>query len=354
VKRVSNPVAVLISDVHYNLQTLPVADAAMRMAIGMANDHDVPLVVCGDLHDTKANLRGECVNALIATFDQLAGDAYILRGNHDALNERSTEHSLSFLGREHYDDKGTLTKNVIVVNKPGFYNNLGAVRYKSVHMIPYQSDPDEARRYLKKIDKGSCVIMHQGLTGSAMGDYIQDKSAINPQDAKGLRVISGHYHTRQTRDFPSGGRWDYVGNPYTLSFGEASDPPKGFQVLMDDGSLEFVPTNLRKHVVVERHLDDVPSHGIGPIDCGSEDLLWVKLKGSREQLSRVIKRTVYNDINRVPFRLDLIPTDSAIQVTSAQASLSGGALLDSIIDGLSDTSDQRKTRLKSSWKDLCG
>ena len=59
------PTAVLISDVHYSLQTLPLADKVMRMAIDKANSLGVPLIVAGDLHDTKANMRAECVNAMI-------------------------------------------------------------------------------------------------------------------------------------------------------------------------------------------------------------------------------------------------------------------------------------------------
>ena len=67
----TNPVAILISDVHYNINTLKLADAAMQMAIDEANKLSVPLIVAGDLHDTKANLRGECVNAMLSTFSKL-------------------------------------------------------------------------------------------------------------------------------------------------------------------------------------------------------------------------------------------------------------------------------------------
>lgn len=66
----TKPEAVLISDIHYNIQTLPLADAAVNMAITKANQLGVPLIVCGDLHDTKANLRGECVNAMLETFSR--------------------------------------------------------------------------------------------------------------------------------------------------------------------------------------------------------------------------------------------------------------------------------------------
>ncbi len=62
--RKSKPIAVIISDVHYDLNTLEVADAALTKAVSKANDLDVMLIICGDLHNTKANLRAECIDAM--------------------------------------------------------------------------------------------------------------------------------------------------------------------------------------------------------------------------------------------------------------------------------------------------
>ena len=346
------PVAVLISDVHYNLQTLSLADAAMRHAISAANALCVPLVVAGDLHDTKANLRGECVNAMLETFEALRHPAFILRGNHDSINERLIEHSLTFLNAESKNDDEEPVGLRVVVPKPWFYNGLGPINGKSVHLIPYHHDPDELRKYLKKVDKGSAVIMHQGLSGSNMGEYVQDKSAIRPEDVAGLRVISGHYHTRQTIQLPDGGVWDYVGNPFTLSWAEANDPPKGFQVLYSDGSLEFVPTTLRKHVVVnlDMSLRDVDFNKV----YAPGDLVKVRFRGPRAALAKHDKESVAALLGlTVPFQLDLIPTDATIQLTDAQLNLSGAALLDSLIDSLPETTADRKTRLKGAWRGLC-
>ena len=332
------PIAVLISDIHYSLATLTVADAALRMAIKVANDLKVMLVVSGDLHDSKANMRAECVNTLIETFKLCDSPPAVLRGNHDACNERSKEHALNFLA-----------PYAMIVDEPKYIHPIG-------HFIPYFHDPDELREHLKTLPRGATVIMHQGLTSTNAGDYIQDKSAINPEDVAGLRVISGHYHTRQTTKLPNGGVWDYVGNPYTLTFGEANDPPKGFQILMSDVSLEFIPTNLRKHVVIEYDLTtDESKWSAGPINYGGgiQDIVWVRVRGRREQLSK-FNKDMWCREKGIPrsVRLDLIPIDSPIQVTNTHLNLTGGTLLDSLIDALPDTDDDNKIRLKRLWKDL--
>lgn len=341
------PIAVLTSDIHYSLPTLELADAAMRQAITKANDLKVPLIVAGDLHDTKANLRGECVNAMLETFSSCEVFCYILRGNHDSLHEKSEKHSLNFLSRALNSDMDgdTVYTPIIAVATPQFINNI-AFNRKSTHLIPYHHDPEQLRKYLRTIDPGSLVIMHQGISGSDAGEYAHDKSAISIEDVKDFTVISGHYHARQTIDTGNGNTFSYIGNPYTTTFAEASDPRKGFQILMDDGTLEFVPTNLRKHVVIEIDLNSVyqPARAFN-----LDDLLWVKVKGTKEQLLSFRKDTL--SIKK-DYRLDLIPTDSEVQTPQAK-NQTQGETLDLIIDNQPNTSDERKSRLKELWRKAC-
>lgn len=326
------PVGVLISDIHYNQQTIKLADAAMDQAIDKANSLKVPLIIPGDLHDTKANLRGECVNAIINTIKKCASPPYILVGNHDKINEKSDDHSLNFLA----------PYAAIIDYLPS--SPLHRIGY----LIPYQHDPETLRQYLKTIPKGSQVIMHQGLVDSHMGDYIMDKSAITAADVAGLRVISGHYHARQTIYLPDDGQWDYVGNPYTMSFGEAYDPPKGYQILYSDGSLEFVPTNLRRHII----LDISDCGNLVRTDFTPEDLLWVKIRATHEELAVYSRASVGRMLNieDQPFKLDLIPLYTKTQAPTKQ--LANVELLDSLIDSMTNTSEARKTGLKELWRRL--
>ncbi len=335
----SKPIAVLISDVHYSLNTLELADKAMRHAIDMSNQLQVPLVVAGDLHHTKANLRSECVKAMIDTFLKAWIPPILLVGNHDRINERNEAHALEFL-RPYASIVDSPMRNLI----PGWT------------LIPYNHDVAVLRAYLAKLPDASSIIMHQGLEGSHSGEYIQDKSALNPSDVSNFRVISGHYHKRQ--DIKTGrpregavGLFSYIGNPYTLTFGEAADPDKGFQLLNEDGTTEFVPTYLRKHHVIQhtpKSLWESSHVTLQTID----DLFWVKISGPKEELAKVSKDRVAWTLGITDsFRLDLIPTDELSRPKEVQ--LAADKLMDSLIDSLSETSEDRKAYLKTLWKTLC-
>lgn len=334
----NSPVAVIAGDIHYNLNTMHVADQAVRQAINLANKLNVPFISNGDMLDTKANLRAEYVNMIIKTFKTTKIKSYVNVGNHSRINERSKEHALNFL--KPYAN---------IVEIPTFIKELDS------YIIPYDHDPKELKKYLKTLPKNSRLIMHQGVNKALPGEYILDKSAIDAQDLADFRTILSHYHARQDIECGNNiknkvGLASYIGNPYTLNFAEANDPKKGFQILMDDGSLEFVPTNLRKHVVIDFKIDDIDYINKIP-NFNQQDLIWVKLQGTKKQLDIYTKKIVAKTFQITQdFKLDLIPTDTKTQ--SPEQQLTNDVLLDNLIDSLTNTTNEQKTRLKEYWKQL--
>lgn len=334
----TKPIAVLISDIHYNINTLPLADASLQQAVNKANNLNVPLVIAGDLHDTKANIRGECVNAIRHTLKSVKTDCFIIVGNHDKINEKSVEHSLAFL-------EG-LTE---IVTTPKFCS-FGA------WLVPYSSNIERLRGDISGIATAKGyrypLIMHQGLQGSNIGDYVIDATAITKEDVSGLRVISGHYHPRQTIKLPDGGQWDYIGNPYTLGWGEANDLEKGFQILMEDGSLEFVPTNLRKHIVVDRTAGSF-LYDERPLKYLAGDLIWVKVRGDETDQNIVGKKFVTEHMEiKIPFKFDFIRDEQISAIKKLAENKTQPELLDELIDSLTNTSSGVRDRLKTLWKVL--
>lgn len=326
-----NPIAVLISDIHFNLKTLEVASEALSQAVIRSNWLGIPLILTGDTHDSKANIRGECINAINDILLKSTELIYLLVGNHDLINERGNENALGFI------KKGLVITSTFVPHS--LLKNL-----RNLVFIPYQTDSNQFIEEINRHADDSIFLVHQGLISSNMGDYIQDKSAVTKEAVAGKRIISGHYHTRQSIDLLDGGKWDYVGNPYTLTYGEAKDPEKGYQILYDDGSLEFVPTNLRKHVVIE--MDGTKSI---PYNYKQGDLVWVKLRAKREDLKCYTKDTVAKMLNiHWGFKLDLIPDQ--VQTTKQETkNLTSEQIYDNIIE-TSSLELNTKVRLKDMWK----
>ena len=338
----SSPVAVLISDIHYNISTLELADAALRMAIYHANKLRVPLVIAGDMHDTKANLRAECVHRMQKTL-RLGHQVIVLRGNHDSLNEKSEVSAIRHL------EFGSVS----MVDEPSQFNSATGI----VHLIPYQSDPNKMRSILAATPKNSLIVMHQGLNGSNSGEYIRDNSAINPEDVANFRVISGHYHARQ--DIKTGrpranavGLFSYIGNPFTLTFGEAKDLEKGYQVLLEDGTLEFIPTNLRKHVVFEMTASDI--HGGHVLLYNPADLLWLKITGTHDELAKLNRDKIIKTlrIEAASVRIDTTPVDIEASAETQGPPKTDGHLMDELIMTEKTLSDEQKGRLAQLWRNL--
>lgn len=337
----SKPIAVITGDVHFTPATLELASVALRHARDKAFDLEVPLVLNGDTLDTKCVIRGEVANRLIDIFTEGPYPVtFINTGNHDLFNEKGKESSLKFL-----------KPYAGVIEEPRFIHQVKA------WVLPYFGNIDELKATLSDIPKGCTIIMHQGVTSAAPGHYSHDKTAAPAEWFADYRVVSGHYHARQ--DVKCGpirkgnvGLFSYVGNPYSMSFGEANDPEKGYQILMDDGSLEFVPLGLRKHVVINVSWNLATKSWTdysGPLR-NEADILWVKVEGPRSELSGISREFIAERLDFKNFKLDLIPTDTP-EGPSRVEGLTDEQVLDAAIDA-TNGSDEHKATLKSLWRQM--
>lgn len=332
--------AVLISDVHFNVKSLALAAAALRTAFQEARTRGVPLIIAGDLNDTKAIMRGECVNAILAIFAEFTDvETIVLVGNHDLINEKGKAHTLEFL-----------RPYARVVDDVDFVHGLC--------LIPYQHDVEALREILSRpgVKSSTTIIMHQGIMGAHMGEYVVDKSSIPPEELANHRVITGHYHKAQ--DIKCGrprkgsvGLASYIGTPYTVTFTEAHDGPKGIRVLKQDGLLEQIPLKLRKHVIEEVDLEglDILIHtGAHP---NPDDLFWLKVRGPASELDKLKKKDIgLRLIGHENFKFDKI-YDQAEKL-DAPANLPPDQLFDALIDASEETAPQKEF-LKKLWREEC-
>ncbi len=337
-----NPKAVCISDIHFSVSTLDLASSALKQALEKSIELEVPLIIAGDLNDTKAMIRGEVANRLIEIlgYSDNPYNVKILIGNHDLLNEKGDAHSLNFLA-----------PYVEIINRPTFNQDLG------LWLIPYQNSQEKLKMALAGCAKGSTIIMHQGVMGADMGHYIKDSTSLPREAFADFRVISGHYHKAQ--DIKCGrprkgavGLFSYIGSPYTISFSEANDGPKGFRILMSDGLLESVPTNLRSHRIVETTTELFPqADWTDFLDSSDKDLIWLKISGPKSELDKLDKKAIGAALfGHSNFKLDKIVTASE-EAPAIQKEQKDTEMLDDVIDRTSEKAEQKAT-LKKLWRDL--
>lgn len=319
----AKPVAVVISDIHFNINTLPVASAALHQAITTANTENLPLIVAGDLNDTKAIIRAEVANELLRLLKNVQTHAYILVGNHDLINEKGAEHGLQYLA----------SSKVSIVDK--------VTAFSDFTLIPYQSTNASFITALERIPAGTLLIVHQGFQGAFMGEYIQDKSSVPLEAVKKYKVVSGHYHRHQVI-----GSVTYIGNPYTLSFAEANDGPKGFLVLNDDGTfVRHDLMTLRKHVVLNFDYNDVHSaaQSVAKARIKQDDIVWVKVVGLESDLKRLDKTKLgHNLFGHSNYKLDLIPTVNDTHPIQNIEKLTDFEIFDNLINNTAETQLQKQ------------
>ena len=229
---------VAISDIHFKLATLAVAAHTLTQAFMLADEKKVPLLINGDLNDTKAILRSEVVRTILDIITQYRKVTTIVNiGNHDLDNKNSDNNSLSFL---------KLLPNVVVIEKPSVCNVQG----HDLGVIPYQKTTAEFIDAVKTFEGHTDIIaVHQGFMSAFMGDYIVDESSANPTVVENFKlVVAGHYHKAQRLS-----NIQYLGSPYTVNFGEAGEEKYIWSVSVNDGgeySMTPFLTNVRRHEVL--------------------------------------------------------------------------------------------------------
>ena len=287
------PEVILISDVHFSVKNLEPASSALRAALKLAADNDAHLFILGDLLDEKSIVRGEVIARIINILGDFDVRPFILRGNHDQLHEKSEAHSLEFL-----------RPYATIIDEPTLVGRF--------FFIPYMHNPSTTVVKDLSIPKGATLMMHQGFKGASMGDYVVDKSSLDPVLFKDFKVFSGHYHNHQTV-----GTITYVGSPYTITFGEANDRPKGILLVCRNNAFSTSKLRLRQHTIIETDQDLDFKVSVRP-----EDPLWVKVveKEGRPGFRNITKKIIDEKLGRSDYRLTLVPLKSEKVAVSAEKS----------------------------------
>lgn len=260
----------VISDVHVSLKNLDVSINVLRQVLELSRQLKIPSFWAGDINDTKAILRSECVKSLLdlcLEFNDV--QIYILIGNHDLNNKHADDHSLEFLKS---------LPNIKLINTAQSLDLIPTFK-----AIPYQTTKEN---FLKEIDVARSegykrLLCHQGFLGAFLGDYLVDDSSVDPMLLKDFEFIgSGHYHkTQRVLD-----NILYWGSPYTTNVSEADQEKFIWVVEEINGILVQKPyqTSVRRHykAVIESDED------IKALSPKPNSIAHIVLKGPKEFIKK--------------------------------------------------------------------
>lgn len=176
-------------------------------------DHEVPVLILGDLTDRKDNHSARLVNRIIDRLYEAHKNSkiyfYILKGNHDFVDPKTP--FFKFLSHLSW---------VEFITDPYFLDI-----YIKVLMLPYSKEAtfewtDPIKKYQERID---LICTHCTVKGSVASNGYELDSSITPSFFEELGydglVLSGDIHVPQRiRNVV------YVGSPYHVHFGDSFEP----------------------------------------------------------------------------------------------------------------------------------
>jgi exonuclease SbcD len=268
------PCALLINDIHVSKDNIPEFQRNWGEALEICKKQDIPeIIIGGDLLQSRSSYQTLDVllavrQAIIkATNDGL--ELTIAEGNHDLVDQEA------ILGYCHVFSE---YPHVYVVDD---YVSIDCSDDVTLYVMSYAPESGSFINRLKDIidndldkNKHNILYIHEGIKGGlAMpSDDELPTKIFKDFDA----VLVGHYHNRCKI---KGTNIEYVGASRQHNFGE--DEEKGYTILYDDGSYEFIKNESNtRYKVIDLALQDVGNHLI-------EELNDIKSNGKYKVKARI-------------------------------------------------------------------
>ena len=238
----------------------------------MAEDLNNPVIILGDLLDTKDIVRARVFNFVHKRLKASSLKFYILVGNHDKIVLQGKEHSLETLKE---------LKNVDVIDEPRVHGDM--------LMLPYFHEKEDFREAVKnhKTKHTKYLFFHNGIKGFDYGNnYIATGKAsdeLHLCDVGGFKLaIGGHFHK-----FAREANLMFLGTPFSHSFGESNQVK--YIGIFDSlsGEVELLETPFPRHRTVNYEISDDPKESAKSLKAqlNDQDHWRVMLRGTELQIA---------------------------------------------------------------------
>lgn len=226
------PVALLLNDIHVDNSNIPEFQSNWDEALSICKDHNIcDIIIGGDLWLSRSAQALDVLMAVRhAILKAVNQDMYITiaEGNHCKVNQES------ILGYSHIFSE---YPNVDVVDS---YSAIDIGKDAVLYVMSYFPENGSFTHRLDELIKNdfekskyNVLYIHEGIKGGLAqpSDNELPTNIFKCFD----KVLVGHYHDRKT--IPNT-NIEYIGASRQHNFGE--DEEKGYTILFDDGSCEFV------------------------------------------------------------------------------------------------------------------
>lgn len=246
------PYALLFNDIHADKDNLNEFCRNWDEALSVAKSKGISrMIIGGDLFQARAAIPLSVIKAVhfCIKHTQLAGvEICIIRGNHDLVDQEDSYSYCNIFGE---------MDGVKVIEK---WDVLKLDDKTNLFMCGYYPEDGTATEKIAEMEKEidttppdsvNILYCHWGISGALS----RPSSAELPVKAFRAfdRVLVGHYHDRCRIN---NSNVEYIGASRQANYGE--DKAKGYTVLYDDGSTEFIQNeaNLR-YMTIESELETV-------------------------------------------------------------------------------------------------
>lgn len=253
------PTALLLNDIHVSKDNIPEFQKNWDEAIQLCKGRLIPeIIIGGDLWQSRS---AQTLDVLMAVRQAILKATHqgitltIAEGNHCKVDQES------LLGYSHLFSEYS---DVYVIDD---YHALDIGKDVVLYVMSYFPESGSFEERLKQMiaesldkSKTNLLYIHEGINGALATANDNELPTKIFKDFD--KVLVGHYHNRCVI---KGTKIEYIGASRQHNFGE--DEEKGYTILYDDGSYEFVKNQVNtRYKVIDVDVNDVDTKFLERLD----------------------------------------------------------------------------------------
>ena len=268
------PAFLLMTDTHLNKDNIELNKDVYQQAISIAKEKGLKEVWhLGDIFDSRKAQPLDVLNAFLEILNEFMIQGIQLNaipGNHDKIDYESDDS---------YLDIYCTHKALKLWNEPAQKIHLPSKI--NLLIVPYYKESTVYEEKLNSIfpikNKNlTFLFTHCAFNGAKNNDGTVVKEGVSNENLEGIKIFVGHYHERSGK---------YIGSAFQHDFGENIE--KGFTLVFDDGSQEFIQAIFPKFITEYVDLDNTDIKKIKSLAKqyeNSKEKVRFVLSGNQEQL----------------------------------------------------------------------